>query len=544
MGSRRRDVPVRTPILRAMSVVLVAATAGAVALGGPVGEEVVHGSAQFAREGNLTTIHAADKTIIHYQSFDIARPETVRFVQPGETATVLNRILGAAPTQIDGTLRANGIVYFVNPAGVRFGQGAVVDVGQIVAAAGKMSDADFLAGVNRFTDLAGEVVNYGRITGGSVTLAGRAVANYGSIVAERGTVAMVAGDEVMLTQLGSQMLVTVSGGGGEGPGVENAGEVVAHSAAVLGAGDMFSLAVKNAGTVKAKSITVQGAAEGSGALEAEELTVNATAGADAMALRASGDGIAIDLNGATLSASTPGQLTVNAGGGDDTLTVDTSLGNPIPAGGLFYNGQDNVTATGDSLVLTGSVASVGYLFTGPTDGAITLDGATISYTGLEPIVDTAVAGTLTINGTAAANTISMTDGPGSGGFTTSLVQIDAFESIEFANKTTVIINGDDGADSFSINNPNIADGMTTLELQGGADADAATVTALGSVGTPLAAADFNVETVNLAGPIYATALAGIATAANVQNNTASIQDAIDVLAATGGTVTVADGTYT
>ena len=29
MGSRRRDVPVRTPILRAMSVVLVAATAGA-----------------------------------------------------------------------------------------------------------------------------------------------------------------------------------------------------------------------------------------------------------------------------------------------------------------------------------------------------------------------------------------------------------------------------------------------------------------------------------------------------------------------------------
>jgi len=82
MASTRRDVPVRTRMLRAMSVVLVAATAGAVALGGPVGEEVVHGSAQFAREGNLTTITAADKTIVNYQSFDIARPETVRFIQP------------------------------------------------------------------------------------------------------------------------------------------------------------------------------------------------------------------------------------------------------------------------------------------------------------------------------------------------------------------------------------------------------------------------------------------------------------------------------
>ncbi|MFC1805607.1 filamentous hemagglutinin N-terminal domain-containing protein [Planctomycetota bacterium] len=546
---------------------LLAMAIVSVAVAGPVGEEVVHGTAQFAREGNLTTITAGDKAIINYSSFDVARSETVRFIQPGELARVLNRIQGATPTQIDGTLRANGIVYFVNPAGVRFGPSSVVDVGQLVAAAGKLSNADFLGGVDRFTDLAGEVVNWGSISGGAVRLVGANVANYGSIVAEGGLVAMVAGNEVTLTRIGSQMMVKVSGGGGERPGVENAGEInAARGSATLGAGDLFSLAVRNVGTVKARSVTVQGrAAEGSGRLEAEELTVNATAGPDAMALRASGDGIEIGLNGATLSASAPGQLTINAGGGDDSLTVDTSAGNPIPAGGLLYNGQDNTTPTGDSLVLTGSAASVGYLFTGPTSGAITLDGATLTYTGLEPIVDVVVTGTFTINATAGPDAIAITDGPGSGGFTTSLVTIGAFETIEFANKTTVIINGDAGPDSFTLSNPNPADGMTTLQLngspagdqfnvtaigggvaldiQGGAGGDTATVTSAGTVGTPLTSGTFNVETLNLAGPIYAATVTGSPGAVDVQNNTALIQNAIDVAAA-GATINVAAGAYT
>ena len=117
---------------------------GSAAVAGPVGEEVIHGTARFQREGDLTTIQASHNSIINYQSFDVARSETVRFVQPSAVARVLNRITGAAPTHIDGTLTANGIVYFVNPAGVYFGAGSVIDAAGIHAAAAQMTNADFL----------------------------------------------------------------------------------------------------------------------------------------------------------------------------------------------------------------------------------------------------------------------------------------------------------------------------------------------------------------------------------------------------------------
>src|SRR5690606_34626014 len=91
------------------------------ALAGPEGENVVAGSAQFARQGDLTVIHAADRTIIDYASFNIAQHESVQFVQPSSTARVLNRVYGQLPTHIDGTLTANGMVYFANPAGIYFG---------------------------------------------------------------------------------------------------------------------------------------------------------------------------------------------------------------------------------------------------------------------------------------------------------------------------------------------------------------------------------------------------------------------------------------
>ena len=176
---------------------------------------------------------------------------------------MLNRIQGATPTQINGTLRANGIVYFVNPAGVRFGQGSVVDVGQIVAAAGHLSNADFLSGIDRFTGLTGDVLNWGTITGGVVTLVGQHVASHGSIVAPDGLIEMVSGDEVFLSEHGGQMHVKITGGGGEEAGVANAGSInAAKGSVVLGAGDMYSLAIRNSGTVKAKSIKADGGAGG------------------------------------------------------------------------------------------------------------------------------------------------------------------------------------------------------------------------------------------------------------------------------------------
>src|SRR5688572_9912772 len=125
------------------------------------GEHVVKGQASFERSGDVTTIHASDGAIINYTQFSVWANEELHFVQPSSDARVLNRVFGDA-THIDGGLYANGIVYIVNPAGVFFGGSAVVDVGGLYAAAGNISDEDFLAQRDQFT-LTGTVANVGSI---------------------------------------------------------------------------------------------------------------------------------------------------------------------------------------------------------------------------------------------------------------------------------------------------------------------------------------------------------------------------------------------
>ncbi len=229
---------------------------------GPDDPQVIRGSASFQRSGNFTTITVTDNAIINYRQFNIAGSETVRFIQPGVDARVLNRITGAMPTRIDGTLLANGRVYLVNPSGVFFGKNSTVNVGTLIAAAGHMSNRDFLGGVTRFTNMQGEVRNEGIIRAGEVVLAGNSVVNLGSIVAPEGMVALVAGDEVFLGREGSKMYAHITSTPRVSPvtgGVRNEGEIDARGGrAVLAAGDLFSLALGTGSSITASSVQIQG----------------------------------------------------------------------------------------------------------------------------------------------------------------------------------------------------------------------------------------------------------------------------------------------
>ncbi|MBZ0173502.1 MAG: filamentous hemagglutinin N-terminal domain-containing protein, partial [Phycisphaerales bacterium] len=151
----------RGPAGRLITAGVLAGLTSVPALAGPKGEQVVHGSAAFNRSGANTTITTSHRAIINYQSFNLNSSESVRFVQPHLSSSVLNRINSGMPTSMDGSVFANGNVYFVNPAGIYFGRNAVVNVGGIFAAAGNITNQDFLDNVNRFTDLSGEVVNRG-----------------------------------------------------------------------------------------------------------------------------------------------------------------------------------------------------------------------------------------------------------------------------------------------------------------------------------------------------------------------------------------------
>jgi filamentous hemagglutinin family protein len=243
---------------------------GSWAVAGPRGEQVIRGSVQFDRSGSLTTIRASNGAIVNYSSFNIGAQEAVRFVQPSAASRVLNRIRSCEPTRIDGSLTANGVVYLVNPAGVIFGQGSVVDVAGLYAAAGNLSNNDFARGANRFTAMSGNVVNNGTINGQAVALLGRHVANHGSIVAPEGMVVLAAGRDVLLTTdaMDGRVHVRVSAAAAKddkAPGVENTGRIEAPGGQVaMGAGDMFAVAARNSGPVTAGEVKIDG---GKGAVE-------------------------------------------------------------------------------------------------------------------------------------------------------------------------------------------------------------------------------------------------------------------------------------
>ncbi|MAE61950.1 MAG: hypothetical protein CMJ49_11415, partial [Planctomycetaceae bacterium] len=185
--------------------------------------------------------------------------------------------------------------------------------------------------------------------------------------------------------------------------------------------------------------------------------------------------------GQSINYSQIAALEILSGEGDDTLLVDSStaaIGTPI-----FYDGgvgRDTLQVTGDPM----NVVFTGQTYTpGPTADAGRLDYAgatpmTINFTGLEPVQDSVPVATLTVNGTAAGNAISYTVGPNSGvaasffaGNLTGFVAVDSFETIEFSQKTTLVINGSGGNDVVDVNNSTIPTGLTGITVNGDLGAD-------------------------------------------------------------------------
>ena len=145
-------------------------------------------------------------------------------------------------------------------------------------------------------------------------------------------------------------------------------------------------------------------------------------------------------------------ITVDGGDGNDTLTVDFSGGNPIPSGGLTFNGGGQTTVPpGDDLLVTGgSFGSVAYNATGSGAGNLVFDGSsTISFTGLEPVTVASASGTTTVSiNDGLSHAAVFTAGPGAGNNT---VTIDGgLESLTFANPSAeLIVQADAGSDTFT-----------------------------------------------------------------------------------------------
>ena len=152
----------------ALGVVRVAA--------GPNGPSVVSGSATIQGQGGPAVIvnQSSSSAIINWNTFNIGVNESVRFNQPNSSSVALNRVVGGlGPSEILGSLTANGRVFVINRDGILFGPGSVVNTAGFLATTNDIKNADFMAGRYNF-NIPGRpdasIVNQGRITAPSGAL--------------------------------------------------------------------------------------------------------------------------------------------------------------------------------------------------------------------------------------------------------------------------------------------------------------------------------------------------------------------------------------
>lgn len=174
----------------------------------PEGGQVIQGNIQMAQpSANILQILQSSPTgIINWGSFSIDAHQLVQFLQPNSTAAVLNRVVGQEPSQILGQLQANGRVLLINPNGILFGPGSVVDTGSFLASTLAISDGDFLQGRYNLrwdpNSPMRAVVNQGEIRvadGGFLALVSPVVDNQGLLVAQSGQVVLGATRQASLT---------------------------------------------------------------------------------------------------------------------------------------------------------------------------------------------------------------------------------------------------------------------------------------------------------------------------------------------------------
>ncbi len=234
----------------------------------PTGGVVTSGSATIATSGSQMTVdQTSQQMIANWQSFNIGQNAGVRFNQPAITSSALNRITDQNPTEIMGSLSANGQVFLLNPSGIIFGTTARVDVGGLVASSLNMLDSDYLAGKYSFSNQgsSGALLNQGAITiadGGVVALMAPRVSNEGSITVNSGSALLAAGNQVTLDFTGSGLISYTVNQGAIDALVENKGLVKADGGVVVmtakAADALKTASVTNSGIVEARTIQNKG----------------------------------------------------------------------------------------------------------------------------------------------------------------------------------------------------------------------------------------------------------------------------------------------
>jgi filamentous hemagglutinin family protein len=221
----------------------------------PAGLSVQSGTAGAVINGTQLTITASEHAFLNWQSFNIAPGETTRFLQPAPTSFVWNQIHDATPSQILGSLEANGNVVLINSAGFYFGPHAFVSAAGLIVSTAAVTPVESSAGL--FWQFNGappqaSIVNYGALhagKAGSLFLIAERVENHGTLSAPEGNLSLLAAKEVLVSSRpdGRALSATVRLPSGS---VDNSGRLLADAGSIA----LNAQVVNQNGLVQANSV--------------------------------------------------------------------------------------------------------------------------------------------------------------------------------------------------------------------------------------------------------------------------------------------------
>ena len=311
---------------------------------------------------------------------------------------------------------------------------------------------------------------------------------------EQGTLASWTLDIVTANDLeidgtaGSDTLVVTATGANSGSYVLNGASAVAFSAITslsfngLGSDDTLTIVNPSAGLL-AIPILYDGGGQSGDALEifggtAFSTTYTATGPSSGTIVGTTTEvqHVAVSGGSGTFTLTFNGQTTSPLAFNASSAVVESALDALSSIGGV--GGAVNVAGSGGNYDITfgGSLANINVpqLTGGVGGGAIVgintvvQGGRTqaIDFTGLAPVTDTVTEATFTILGTAGADAITITDGGIVNGDQTWLISSPSFESVRVSNKTTLIIDGNGGGDTLSMDTSVQMTGLLSLQIRG------------------------------------------------------------------------------
>jgi len=226
----------------------------------PSSHNTIAGSADINQQQNQMHVQASDRTILEWNSFNIGQKELLQFVLPSANSAILNRVAGKEASELLGQLLSNGKVYLLNPNGILIGKDAIIHTAGFVASTLNLSDEDFLAQKELLFsgDSKASITNLGIITcsQGNIALLGFQIHNLGSLNAEKRSVLLGAGQNILLRPEGETKLLiqhTADTSVNE-TGIDQQGAINALQAEIIADGTLYSQAIRHEGVTKACSI--------------------------------------------------------------------------------------------------------------------------------------------------------------------------------------------------------------------------------------------------------------------------------------------------